>query len=255
MDLTTALDAGGGLVCVVGAGGKKSTLYALADRLDRAAVTATVRIPIFDDRVATVRVTDDPVAAVADAGSNDWPLGLVPGRDRSDRYQGYDPDTVDGIHEAVVENEGTAASGEAAPATLVKADGARVREFKAPGENEPQIPDAADVVVPIASAHVVGEPLSAEAVHRPERVADLTGLSLGEEIRPAHVGAVLASPDGGLKGVPDGATAIPVVNKVDTDAHATDARAIAETVLANADVSRVVLTRLVASDPVVEVVA
>jgi hypothetical protein len=51
MDLTGALDARDATVCVVGAGGKKSTLFALADRLDRPVVTASVRIPIFDDRV------------------------------------------------------------------------------------------------------------------------------------------------------------------------------------------------------------
>ena len=36
-----------GVVAVVGAGGKKSTLYALAAGLDRSALTATVRIPPF----------------------------------------------------------------------------------------------------------------------------------------------------------------------------------------------------------------
>ena len=45
-------------VAVVGAGGKKTTLYLLGSLLDRAVVTATVRIPIFDDQVARVVVTD-----------------------------------------------------------------------------------------------------------------------------------------------------------------------------------------------------
>ena len=243
MDLTTALDARDATVCVVGAGGKKSTLYALADRLDRAVVTATVRIPIFDDRVAAVRVTRDPVAAVDEATADDWPLGVVPERDRSDRYLGYDVETVAEVADA------------APGATLVKADGARLREFKAPGDREPQLPPTADVVVPIASAHVVGEPLSADLVHRPERVAAITGRALGDEIRPADVAAVLASDAGGLKGVPDGATAVPVVNKVDDEADAAAARAVAEGVLDRADVPRVLLTRLIADDPVVEVVS
>jgi hypothetical protein len=59
--LPEALAAESGLTCVVGAGGKKTTLYTLADRLDRAVVTATVRIPIFDAEVA-----DDPVVAVVE---------------------------------------------------------------------------------------------------------------------------------------------------------------------------------------------
>jgi len=246
-ELTTALDARDATVCVVGAGGKKSTLFALADRLDRPVVTASVRIPIFDDRVATVRVTDDPLAAIDAAGADDWPLGLVPDRDRADRYLGYDAETVSDVADA------------APGAALVKADGARLREFKAPGDREPQVPATADVIVPIASAHVVGEPLADESVHRPERVAAITGRALGEPVRPADVAAVLASPDGGLKRVPDGATAIPMINKVDDGADAAAAREIAEEVLDRADVPRVLLTRLVeagdaADDPVVEVV-
>jgi probable selenium-dependent hydroxylase accessory protein YqeC len=243
MDLTTALDARDATVCAVGAGGKKSTLFALAGRLDRAVVTASVRIPIFDDRVAAVRVTEDPVTAIEGAQADDWPLGLVPERERSDRYLGYDTDVVSEIADA------------APGATLVKADGARLREFKAPGDREPQIPATADVVVPIASAHVVGEPLTADLVHRPERVAAIADRALGDELRPADVAAVLASDAGGLKDVPDGATAIPVVNKVDDEADAAAGRAVAQGVLDRADVPRVLLTRLIADEPVVEVVS
>jgi len=242
MDLPTALAARDATVCVVGAGGKKSTLFALADRLDRAVVTASVRIPIFDDRVAGVCVTSDPVAAIEETGDDDWPLGLVPERERSDRYLGYDTATVSEIADA------------APGATLVKSDGARLREFKAPGDHEPQIPAAADVVVPIASAHVVGEPLTEGLVHRPEEVAAIAGREIGSEIRPADVATVLASPAGGLKGVPSDATPIPVVNKVDDAADRAAARAIAEEVLTRANVPRVLLTRLTADDPIVEVV-
>ena len=242
MDLIAALDARDATVCAVGAGGKRSLLFALADRLDRSVVTASVRIPVFDDRVAAVRVTEDPVAAIGEAGDGDWPLGLVGGRDGSERYVGYDTDTVAGIADA------------APGATLVKADGARRREFKAPGEHEPQIPANADVVVPIASAHVVGEPLTEELVHRPEEVAAITGREVGAEIRPADVATVRASPAGGLKGVPRGATAIPVVNKVDDESDAAVARAVAGEILFRANVPRVLLTRLTADDPVVEVV-
>ncbi|MFC6864739.1 selenium cofactor biosynthesis protein YqeC [Halomicroarcula sp. GCM10025817] len=243
MDLTVALQAREGLVCVVGAGGKKSTLYTLAERLDRAVVTATVRIPIFDDRVATVRVTESPLEAIEAAGDDTWPLGLVPEQERPDRYRGYDPETVEAI--AAADPVGT---------TLVKADGARTREFKAPGDREPQLPAAVDVVVPVASVQVVGEPLTDAAVHRPERVAALTGLSMGEEIRSEHVGRVLSSPDGGLKDVPDGATAIPLLNKVDDDEWGTVAREIAAVIHERADVPRVALTSMLADDPLVAVV-
>lgn len=237
MDVVEALSADAGTTCLVGAGGKKTTLYALAGALDRAVLTATVRIPIFDRQVAEVRVTDGPATAV-DTGP--FPLGLVPERE-GDRYLGYDTGTVD---ELAAAHDGP---------ILVKADGARTRELKAPGDREPQLPATADVVVPVASVHAVGRPLEEGTVHRPERVAALTELSLGDPITPAAVATVLASEHGGLAGVPDGATAIPLLNKVDDADHERIAREIARTVLAAADVPRVVLARM-ADAEVVDVV-
>jgi len=215
-----------GLVCVVGAGGKKTTLYTLANRLDRAVVTATVRIPIFDDHVARVGVTEDPVDVLAAAKECDFPLGLVPEQERDDRYLGYDTDAVASIADA---HDGP---------VLVKADGARMREFKAPSDREPQIPTNADAVVPIASAHVVGEPLTDERVHRPERVAAVAGIDEGEEITADAVGRVLASPAGGLKDVPSGAETVALVNKVDDAADEAVAREIARAAFAADEAGR-----------------
>jgi probable selenium-dependent hydroxylase accessory protein YqeC len=242
MDIVDALGARDGTTCVVGAGGKKTAMATLAARLDEPVVTATVRIPIFDDWVARVAVTDDPVAAVAAADSGDFPLGAVPEREREDRYRGYDPADVADL--AATDHP-----------VLVKADGARMREFKAPNDSEPQLPRTVDTVVPVVSARAVGRPLDGETVHRVDRVAALTGRDPGETIGPGDVATVLASPDGGLKDVPDGATVVPLVNKVDDDHLEGTAREIAEAVLALAeDVPRVVLAELRADDPLVAVV-
>jgi probable selenium-dependent hydroxylase accessory protein YqeC len=244
MGLASALAADDGqCVAVVGAGGKKTAIYRLAPLVERAVVTATVRIPIFDDQVAAVETTDDPVSALAvDRPDPDgWPLGLVPTPERDDRYPGYDTGVVDDVAAA---HDGP---------VLVKADGARTRLLKAPGADEPQVPRRADTVLPVASARVVGKPLSGEWVHRPERVADLTGLAPGEPVDAAAVGRVLASTEGGLKGAPADATVVAVVNMVDDD----DRRAVGEQVAAEAlsrsdRIDRVVLTRLIDPDPVVE---
>jgi len=85
-----------------------------------------------------------------------------------------------------------------------------------PGTDEPVVPDEATHVVPVASVHAVGEPLTEAVVHRPERVAAITALSVGDTITPETIGTVLASPDGGLRHVPDAAAVTPVINKADT---------------------------------------
>ena len=239
MDVVSALGAASGLTCVVGAGGKKTTLYTLAPRIPRAVVTATVRIPIFDGRVHQVFVTDDPIGSIAAA--EDWPVGVVPGRE-GDRYLGYAPETIDAV-----------AGSDTADAVLVKADGARTRWLKAPNEDEPRIPGSADTVVPIASARVVGEPLTEERVHRPERVAAVTGLEPGDPIEAEDVATVLASERGGHKAIPTGATVVPLINMVDDDALAGVGRDIAERVLVRTDVPRVVLARMIDEEPLVAV--
>lgn len=250
MDLVDAL-AARGLVAVVGAGGKKTTLYALAERFDRALVTATVRIPIFDAHVSRVAVTDDPAAAVEDAEPDDWPLGVIPERDRNDRYRGYETGVVDDLADDVLggpraTGPGTAeAIGDPVESVLVKADGARNRRLKAPNEREPRIPATADTVLPIASARVVGKPLTDDRVHRVDRVASITGRAEGDRIEAADVAAVLASAEGGLKGVPADATVVPVVNMVDTPELAAVGREIAAGIFDRTDrVDRVALTRM-----------
>jgi hypothetical protein len=105
----------------VGAGGKKTACYTLASRLGGAVVTATVRISVFDDRVARVEVTKDPVGAVESAGARDWPLGLVPDRHDEVRYGSYETEIVADLADRTE------------TPILVKADGARNRLFNAPG--------------------------------------------------------------------------------------------------------------------------
>ena len=230
MDLRAAFDPGG-VTAVVGAGGKKSTLYALAAELGRAVVTATVRIPPFESRVERLEVTDDPVGTVA--GNDVWPIGIVPGRDGDrDRYLGYDPGRIDDLAPAVE------------VPILVKADGARTRWLKAPAAEEPQIPSTTDLVVPVASVRAVGERIDDEHVHRPERVASLLGRSIGDRIRPADVAAVLGDERGGLKDVPADARVVPLVNMVDDGQLESTAEMIGTELLAEDRIERVVLGRM-----------
>jgi probable selenium-dependent hydroxylase accessory protein YqeC len=245
MNILDALAAADGTTCVIGAGGKKTTMAALAGRLDRAIISATVRIPIFDEWAGRVVVTDSPVetvdAALDRSDAGEWPLGVVPERERDDRYRGYDPETIDRL-------------GTFGVPILLKADGARMRRFKAPDDHEPRLPATADTVVAVASAHVVGEPLSEELVHRVPAVSRITGLDPGEQITAADVAAVLASDRGGRKDVPTGATYVPLVNMVDDADLEEKAGEVAAEIHDRIDVPRVVLAEMRADDPVVDVV-
>jgi probable selenium-dependent hydroxylase accessory protein YqeC len=236
--IVAAFEAHDGITAVVGAGGKKTLMRRLARALSTPVVTATVRIPPIAPWVATLAITDDPVGAVRAA--NEWPVGVLAGTDGPDRRVGYPPSTV-------------AAVGALGHPVLVKADGARMRRLKAPGAAEPQVPDSAARVVWVGSVQVVGAPLSAESVHRPERVAAVTGRTLGDPLTVGDLAALATDPEGGRKSVPPEADYIVCLNMVDDADHLRVAQAVAERIMdATSDV-RVVLTSLIADDPVVAV--
>ncbi|MFP4530417.1 MAG: selenium cofactor biosynthesis protein YqeC [Halodesulfurarchaeum sp.] len=240
MEYVSELGLDSGLTAAVGAGGKKSTLYTVGNELDRGVVTTAVRIPRFDEHVAELHETTDPVSTLESV--EEWPVGLVPGFEEA-RYLGYDLDTIEQIAASPIPE-----------AVLVKADGARNREFKAPGEDEPRIPPGADRVLGLVSTHVVGKPLTEEYVHRPERVTELTGLERGETIGVEDVATVLASSEGTEKHVPESAEYVPVLNKVDDEDDRETARAIADRVLEASRAERVVLARLIdPAEPLVEI--
>jgi molybdenum cofactor cytidylyltransferase len=136
---------------------------------------------------------------------------------------------------------------------LNEADGSRMRPFKAPAEHEPVIPPETTLVVPVVGADVLGQPLDADHVHRPERISALTGAPLGTSITPEIVAGVLAHPAGGLKGVPSGARVVALINKVESLPNLVPAKATAARLLGEAPIRSVVLAAVRQEEPVLEV--
>lgn len=99
---------------------------------------------------------------------------------------------------------------------LVEADGSRQKPLKAPAEHEPELPEWAEQVVVTAGLTGLGKLLDDAAIHRPERFAELSGFTLGEEITAAGLVKVLAHPQGGLKGIPPAARKIVLLNQAET---------------------------------------
>jgi probable selenium-dependent hydroxylase accessory protein YqeC len=245
--LLDLLEARSGVVCAVGAGGKKSLLGHLAlAHPGRVAITATVFTTYFQEHIGfAVAIEED--AELAEAVARLDPAASVAyacPHAKPGRRAGASPATIERIH-----REGGFV------ATYVKADGARMRLVKAPAEDEPALPDFATTVIPVVSARAIGEPLSERVAHRVERVEQVAQLRAGEPILPVHVGRLLASPDGLLKATA-GRRVVPLINMVDDAERETQARAAAEIALTLTDrYDRVVLACLQRTDdPVVAVV-
>lgn len=234
--LTDALDARNGLICAVGAGGKKSVIYQLVrEHPGRVALTATVHTTVFPDDLGLESIIDDDEnlatrVAAADRGRS---IAYACPSSKPGRYGGVRPATIRAIHDM---------GGFAA--TLVKADGARMRWIKAPAADEPIIVPGADIVIPVVSARAIGEPLSERVAHRVDQVAAVTGVAPGELLTPAAVGRLLASDQGSLH-CTAGARVAPVINMVDNDDKEQRARAAASAAIAmTSRFDRVVLCSL-----------
>lgn len=243
--LLTELGITEGIVSAVGAGGKKSTLYAIAQAFHgRLAITSTVFITSFPRRLQARRVVADVASLesqVLEAASEHSRVAYALPSEKPGRSAGVPPDCVAELH-----RKG------GFDLTLVKADGARMRRLKAPGEHEPALPPGTDKVLPILSVQAVGQPLDDNVAHRVDQVAAVTGARPGQTLTPEHLARLLASPEGALKGT-QGLEVAPVINMVDDAQWQEVGREIAHLALAITDrFDRVALTALHATDPLVE---
>ena len=114
---------------------------------------------------------------------------------------------------------------------FIEADGSKCLPLKAPAEHEPPIPDFVDTVIVVVGLSGLGQPLDVEHVHRPERYARLSGLSIGDIITPEAIAKVLCDPIGGLKNVPSTARRIVLLNQADTPELQAQAQVIARQLL------------------------
>ena len=247
--LPAALGIGGPeLVAFVGGGGKSSLMFALAAALPgRVVITTTTRIFAAQMRLAPAVVYAGDLA----------PLGPLLARHGRCLVVGH----VDGdkAHGVDLDLPARLLARPDVDFVLVEADGSRMRPAKAPADHEPVIPPGTTLVVPVAGLDALEKPLD-EVVHRPEQArALLVGATAGESLAadgaltPAGLARLLTHPQGGLKGVPDGARAVVWLNKVEGEGRLEQGRAAARLILRQPRVSRVVLGAAARAAPVREV--
>lgn len=126
---------------------------------------------------------------------------------------------------------------------VVEADGSRRLPVKAPAAHEPRIPKDTSLVVIMVGIDALAAPIG-KIAHRPERVADLTGLSLADHLSPSSLAQLLSHPDGGLKGVlADMKTAV-CINKIDSHREKALAEETCVFLSTSPKINRVILSSL-----------
>jgi len=247
----------GDVLALVGAGGKTTLSLLLGlELLARGepvacCATAMTLLPAPDPRIRVIYLNqEDAVQATLDA-LNDGQLPWIAGEPSVERdpapdaragvvhpialteakVNGAAPPEIDRLHEALPD-----------ATFIVEADGARHRWLKAPAGREPQLPATVTILSPVAHLGVIGKPLTEEFVHRPEQVARILGVPIGATLTQDRIAAVLAHPEGGLKGWREGIRAVPVLTL--RDSRAASADSVAEVLLQEPRISHVVVAWL-----------
>lgn len=216
----------GEIVSLVGGGGKTTAMFRLSEELAaagwRVLSTTTTHLGREQSALSPHHCLFDPSLEGQRA------LALALERHRQVLVTG--PPVEGGLRWGSVPADWVACAG--ADIVLVEADGARTLPFKAPAAHEPVVPATTTLLVPVVGIDAVGRPLQ-EVSHRPERVSALTGLDLDEPLDTAAIAAVLAHPEGGLKGRPEAARVRVLVNKVEDQDELDSARQLARHLLAS----------------------
>ena len=239
------------VIALTGGGGKTALLFALAEELRnsglRVITTTTTKIfePLPGQTPFLITEADQKKAmsSLQEGLKCNGHVTFAAQRFPEGKIGGVDPQFIQKMAQELPIDH-----------IIVEADGAQKLPIKAPGDQEPVIPSATTLMIPVVGIDAVGKPLNREQAFRPERIAELTGAQLGTPITPQSIATLMVHPQGLCKGVPSAARIIPFVNKVETTEGLHGAREAAQEVLEKGhQIERVVLGRLFFHHPIVEV--
>tara|TARA_R110002072_G_scaffold136850_1_gene279441 strand:- start:4960 stop:5709 length:750 start_codon:yes stop_codon:yes gene_type:complete len=245
-ELLDLFNAHNGVVCCVGAGGKKTTMFQLAKaHAGRVGITATAHIEYFPKTLEATNYIGAEVDVI-EAIRNDVSSKAIAFAKPSERFGRRAGISMELLQTITNENH--------FELIVVKADGARGRLVKGPAKHEPVIPVFADTVIPVVSVKVIGKKLTDKVSHRVDQVSRITGLNEYDEIKPEHIARLLSSNDGALKNT-GAAKVIPLINMVDYSEQEVSAREAAQLALTMTDrFDYIVLAAMNQNDPIIDVI-
>ena len=196
-------------VAVVGAGGKTSTIWRLTESFTQnVVITTTTHLGLDQIEKANQKYF---VTSIVDLEQIDWGnlphmVSITGPAIDGHRLDGLSSENINFLYERSIEHQFS---------ILIEADGSRMLPLKAPALHEPVIPEWVDAVIVLAGMSALGKPLSSDAVFRPEVFGKLGRLKEGEVISVEGLKRVLCHPKGGLKGIPEKAKRILVLNQAE----------------------------------------
>jgi probable selenium-dependent hydroxylase accessory protein YqeC len=187
------------LISIVGAGGKTTTMYTLASELaqhGKRVITTTTTNIFFPQKGETDTLIVSPetprlLKMVSVSWKQHQRITVAASPIGAGKLAGLQPDQP---YELLKKS--------GADVVIVEADGARHHMIKAPAEHEPVVPPQTNVALVMMSAEAINQPLSGEIAHRPEIVAKVAGINMGDVLSPEVVARLMMSKHGGMKSIP-----------------------------------------------------
>lgn len=237
------------VVSLVGAGGKTSIMFRLAHELAavrlKVITTTTTKIgPPTAEQTNCFIVDNDRASLLAKVER-----ALLTERHVTVATQPYETNKFHGVPADWVADLRALSD---VHAVIIEADGARRLPFKAPRAGEPIVPESTTLLVAVAGMSAVGAPLDEEHVCRAHEVSVLTGLGIGQPVRPETIATVLASPAGGLKQRPENARTVAVLNQADNPARLGYAHAAAALLEQTSVFDELAIAATEERDPIIE---
>ena len=240
------------IICLVGAGGKTSLMFAMAGELaalgNHVISSTTTKIlepsPKETPFLLVREESGDVLKAIPDVIHQYGHFALAESRLPGKKLKGVIPELIDEL-----------GSLDAVDHIIVEADGAARLPLKAPGEHEPVIPLKTSLVVVVVGIDGIGVELSEDNVFRPHIFSELTGLPIGGKVTIEAIAELIIHERGMAKGAPPHARIIPFLNKVDIPDGLKRGRALARRILEKGHlrINRVALGHAIHERPVVEV--
>jgi len=207
------------LISFVGAGGKTSTMFRLAQDLKasgkKVLVTTTTNIAYSEATQADNLIIDSSkdmclLSRVEPGTIVCLGSGMLNGKGK---LKGIDRELINEIYQKHLFDY-----------ILVEADGSKRKPIKAPAHYEPVIPGESTRTMGIIGLDALEKAVTEEHVHRPELFCSVTGKNMGELIDRHCIVKLILSDNGLFKDVPHGCKKYVVFNKADHTAREKEAK-------------------------------
>lgn len=188
------------IISLVGAGGKTSIMYKLAEELEnmgkRVIITTTTHIFRPVNKMVLIAETASEAAKLW----NGKEIAVIGMEWKDSKLQG-------------MSLEETAKLAKLADVLLIEADGARRLPLKVPGREEPVLLSKTDIIIACAGLDSIGQPLN-QVCFRFERAAELLHTSKEHCVTAEDIAEIMTSESGAIRNVIDKTFRI-VLNKAD----------------------------------------